>query len=65
MLAFHPYASSKMNSVIPRGHGPWRAIARSTMMSESSYAVFRDFAFIAGLATLRRYKLAALSYSSS
>jgi hypothetical protein len=35
-------------SVIPTGYGPWRRIACSTMMSPSSYAVFRGFAFIAG-----------------
>jgi len=36
-----------MNSVIPVGHGPWRRIACSTMMSPSSYAVFRSFTFVA------------------
>ena len=47
MLAFHPKASSKMNSVIPMGQGPWRRIACLTLMSPNSYAVFRGFYFTA------------------
>src|SRR5690242_4991635 len=43
-----------MNTVIPTGHGPWRTTARSTIMSQSSYAVFKGFAFIARLAACRR-----------
>src|SRR5579871_3330824 len=46
-----------MNNVIRSGHGPWRTTARSTIMSQSSYAVFKGFVFIARLAACRRRSL--------